>query len=258
MSKKEIQQKFKDNYIEKLKAHLQELEKQGYVLAKDEVMETIYLMRFSVNKFRFEVIASLGEAYKHINLTDVYNPFKIVLDTYEFIDIIADTLTIADADDLYAYTKYEENLDEIMNEKEMQADLKNYLQVSKRLAGNIDKNIIDTPQAQGQILAGANVFYTGKDKILRITETNKYYQWNKKTDKFKLLSANDIQEILKDVAGVDVKKMEVETNMRTVYPMLVTNTSFPVIWNRQKDLQAKIKRHKKGHDKIQKIVDSFK
>ena len=257
MGKKEIQQKFKDNYIAKLQTHLQEMEKQGYVLAKDEVMETIYLMRFSVNKFKFEVISSLGEAYKHINLADVYNPFKIVLDNYEFINIISDNMTMADADDLYAYTKYEENIDEIISEKEMQADLKNYLRISKGLAGNIDKNIMDTPQAQGQILAGANVFYTGKDKILRITETNKYYQWNKKTDKFKLLSANDIQEILKEVAGVDVKKMEVETNMRTVYPMLVTNTSFPVIWNKQKDLQAKIKSSKKGHDKIVPIVQNF-
>ena len=74
---------------------------------------------------------------------------------------------------------------------------------------------------------------------------------------FLQIQATDIQKIIKDVAGVDVKKLEVETNMRTVYPIIVTNTSFPVIWNKQKDLQAKIKRDKKAHTKIIQIVNNF-
>ena len=257
MSKKEIQQKFKDNYITAIQEHLQGMEKQGYVLSQDDVLDAIYLMRFNAYQFRFEVVASLGEAYKHINLEDVPNHFKIVLENYELTDIIADNLIMVNADELYRFTCYEENLDELIATDELKADLKNYLQISKSLAGTVDKNIMDTPQAQGQILAGANVFYTGKDNILTVTETNKYYQWNKKAGMFLQIQATEIQKIIKDVADVDVQKMEVETNMRTVYPMLVTNTTFPVIWNKQKDLQAKIKRDKKAHAKIIQIVNNF-
>lgn len=257
MSKKEIQQKFKDNYITAIQEHLQGMEKQGYVLSQDDVLDAIYLMRFNAYQFRFEVVASLREAYKHINLEDVPNHFKIVLENYELTDIIADNLTMVNADELYRFTCYEENLDELIPTDELEADLKNYLQISKSLARTIDKNIMDTPQGQGQILAGANVFYTGKDNMLKVTETNKYYQWNTKTKMFLQIQATDIQKIIKDVADVDVQKMEVETNMRTVYPIIVTNTTFPVIWNKQKDLQEKIKRDKKAHAKIIQIVNNF-
>lgn len=256
MSKKEIQQKFKHNYITAIQEHLQGMEKQGYVLSQDDVLDAIYLMRFNAYQFRFEVVSSLREAYKHINLEDVPNHFKIVLENYELTDIIADSLTMVNADELYRFTCYEENLDELLPIDELEADLKNYLKICKSLAGTSDKNILDTPQGQGQILAGANVFFTGKDTTLKVSETNKYYRWDKKAGMFLQIQATEIQRILKDL-GVDVKKMEVETNMRTVYPIIVTNTTFPVIWNKQKDLQEKIKRDKKAHAKIIQIVNNF-
>lgn len=258
MSKKAIQQRFKNEYLERIRTHLHELKRQGYVLADDKVFEHVYLMRFDVYKFRFEIVSSLGEAHKHIRLQEVSNPFKIVLDDWEVIEIIADTFkpAMVDSDDLYLWCCYEEDTDELLPADELKADLKNYLQISKSLAGTLDTNI-DTPQGQGQILAGANVFYTSKENMLTVTETNKYYQWNTKTKMFKRISATDIQKILRDVAGVEVKKLEVETNMRTVYPLIVPTASFPVIWNKQKDLQEKLKRNKKAHDKINKIIKNF-
>lgn len=258
MSKTEIKQRFKENFIRDMQAHLTDLQMQGYVLAEDKIVNNVYLMRFNLNRFKFEVVASLGQAYKHIDISKIRNPFKIVLDNFEVIDIIADAFPMVDSDDLYSYTEYEEKIEDIIPAEEMQADLKNYLKLSKNLAGGINKNIQDTPQAQAQMLAGANVFFTARDNALKLSETNKYFRWNKKADKFEIMTAQDIQSFIADsTGGGEPRKRDIETNMRTVYPMIVPNTSFPVIWNRQKDLQAKIKGHKKGHDKIQKIVDTF-
>ena len=257
MSKQEIVQRLKDNYINRLSVHIKGMEKQGYILAEDEVMHAIYLMRFNANRFKFEVVASLGEVYKHIDFENVANPFKIVLNKYYINDLVEHTLKTVNADDLYKFEQYEENVENVTAQSEMQADLKSYLNLSKKLAGNISKGMQDTPQSQAQILAGKNVFYTGRENSLKISECNKYYLWNKKADRFQQLSAEQIRHIITDITGVEHTNLEIETNMRTVYPVMVTNTPFPVLWNKQKDLQDKLKRQKKGHDKIAKIVANY-
>lgn len=258
MSKAEITNRLRENYIANVKEHIQELQKQGYVLANDSVLNNIYLMRFNLGNFKFEVVAGLKEAPQHIKLENVKNPFKVVLDTADFINIITGAFVMVDSDDLYAFTEYEENIEDVVPANDLNADLKSYLKLSKGLAGVFDKTVQDTPQVQAQILASKNVFYTGRDNILKITETNKYFQWDKKADRFKLLSAKDILNIIvNEIDDAEPRLLEIETNMRSVYPVMVTNTSFPVLWNRQKDLQARLKRLKKGHDKIQNIVENF-
>ena len=251
MSKQDVQERLKNNYIERIRQHVAGMEKQGYILAEDSI-NGIFLWHFNLNRFKYEVIASLHDADKHIALETVPNPFKIVLNRDEVIEIIGTTLKIVS--DQYLY---EENIQNVIPEKEMQADLKSYLKLSEKLAGTVEKGMQDTPQSQAKILAGANVFYTGRDNSLSITECNKYYIWNKKEDRFQQLDAEQIRHIITDITGVEHKNLEIETNMRTVYPVTVTNTSFPVQWNKQKDLQDKLKRDKKLHDKIAKIVAKY-
>lgn len=258
MSKTEIKQQLKDNYIDRLKRHVAGMQKQGYLLAQDNMDENIYLMRFNLQRFKFDVVASLGQAHKHIDISKVQNSFKIVLDNGEYVNILTDGFPIVDSDDLYAYVQYEEMVENVKPKSEMEADLKSYLKLSEKLAGDITKEMQDTPQAQAQLLAKSNVFYTGRDNSLSITECNKYFQWDNKAKSFQLLTSDGIGRLISDVTGEDApKKMEIETNMRTVYPVIVTNTPFPVQWNKQKDLQKKIKQAKKGHDKIAKIVKNF-
>lgn len=256
MSKQDVQERLKNNYIERIRQHVAGMEKQGYILAEDDI-NGIFLWHFNLNRFKYEVVSSLSDANKHIALETIPNPFKIVLNRDEVIEIIGTTLKIVSDQYLYAYEQYEENIQNVIPEKEMQADLKSYLKLSEKLAGSVEKGMQDTPQIQAQILAGANVFYTGRDNTLRINECNKYYKWNKRADKFELMTADTIGRIIADVTGIQHKNLEIETNMRTVYPVTVTNTSFPVIWNRQKDLQDKLKRDKKLHDKIAKIVAKY-
>lgn len=256
MSKQDIEKKLKENYKNRLINHIKHMEKQGYILAKDKINSDSYLMQFNLTNFNFIIISKLSDGFKEVMFNDVENPFNIYLGYAERLDFILNNFTTVDVSELNTFLQYEKNMIHIIPEKEMQEDLKSILNLTKKLA-KPKKELLDTKVGQAVTLAKENVFYTGRDTYLSISECNKYYQWKNKQKKFKKIDSADIVQILQENTGIKYKELEINKNMRTIYPQMLVNSIFPVKWNKQQELQEKLKKGKKAHDKIAKIVANY-
>lgn len=259
MTKNEIKEKIKTNYCKQVQERISEMKKAGYVLGRDENTGETYLMQFNVNDFRFKVVSSISHAHNEINFNRIRNPFKIVLDNVELIDMFFNVFQTVNMKELDAFSRFAENKEIQTSAKELDVDLKKFLKVSAEIGNSADTEMC-TPQTQALALAQMNVFYTGREKGLRISETNKYYQWNNKDKEFKKLTAQDLQELLCtyfNKSKNELKVLDIEKHMRQVYPLMLINTAFCVEYNKQKKIQKQLKQDKKAYDKIMKIVANF-
>jgi len=262
MTKNEIKTKIKTNYCKQVQEYISEMKKAGYVLGRDENTVTpsdVFLMKMDLNELRFKIVSRLSHAHSEINFNRIRNPFKIVLNNDELINMFFNVFQIVNIKELDAFSRFAENKELQTSAKELDVDLKKFLKVSAEIGNSADTEMC-TPQTQALALAQMNVFYTGREKGLRISETNKYYQWNNKDKEFKKLTAQDLQELLCtyfNKSKNELKVLDIEKHMRHVYPLMLINTAFCVEYNKQKKIQKQLKQDKKAYDKIMKIVANF-
>ena len=195
-----------------------------------------------------------------MNFNIIHNPFKIIIDNVEFIDIIFDRFETVDISELTAYCRYEQNNLTCKPTKEVETDLKKLLNLSAKLGENADNRKQCTAHEQALLLANKGVIYTGNHSSLSFTEIKKYYRFDKKQKLFVKLSSHDIRQMVADYFGKPTKEiniMDIEKAMRNVYPEMIVNDAFPIYYNNQKKMQAQMKDDKKAHDKIENIVAKF-
>ena len=245
--------KLENNFKNDLIAYVERLRTKGFIILIDDAgNKHIYQYNCKVNEFipskQYNTVFVIADELQK----QVPNYFDVPLDYETYIAIINETLPIFTVDEVNDFYKYNKAVSNLKTKKELETELKNLKETIKDKTRKLNLTNTDVfEQLQVLINNGIVSAMVGVGFYKKI----KYYQYDETTKRFKMITAEDIHELLQNELNLDVNVRIIQKHMVKDWRTYGISSQLPVNWNNDLEYQKQI--YGLDNNKINKLLDEY-